>query len=232
MLFGRCTSEHFNMYKITINSREINRVKETKFLGVVLDDKLQWNQHIKRIENKILQGIGMMYQSKGRLNAKSLLILYNSIIFPYLYYCVEVWGNTCKFRLNKLKKVQKQAIRVISKLKYRDSTNSSFFKNNILKFGELIEFKTFVFIYKATRYLLPLSLHGLTKGVQQIHSHNTRNSLNMYTNKYKSFIKRMSPCVQGVKWYNYLPKNVKTCPNLVKFKQSLKRHLLEQYKTV
>ena len=174
----------------------------------------------------------MMYQSKGRLNAKSLLILYNSMIFPYLYYCVEVWGNTWKFRLHKLKKLQKQAIRVISKLKYRDSTNSSFLKNNILKLGELIEFKTCVFIYRANRYLLPPSLHGLIKSVKQIHFHNTRNSLNMYINKYKCFIKRMSPCVQGVKWYNDLPKNVKTCPNLVKFKQSLKRHLLEHYKMV
>ena len=163
----------------------------------------------------------MMYQSKGRLNAKSLLILYNSMIIPYLYHCVEVWGNTCKFRLHKLKKLQKQAIQVISKLKCRDSTNSSFLKKNILNFRELIQFKTSVFMYKANRYLLPPSLH---------HSHNTRNSLNMYTNKYKSFIKRMCPCVQGVKWYNDLPKNVKTCPNLAKFKQSLKRHLLEQYK--
>ena len=90
MIFGRSTKLFSETHKIIIDSTEINRVKETKFLGVILDEKLKWNAQIKQIESKVSKGIGMMYQSKGRLNQRSLLTLYNSIIFPYLYYCVEV----------------------------------------------------------------------------------------------------------------------------------------------
>ena len=97
-------------------------------LPYILDEKLKWNTQIKQIESKVSKGIGMMYQSKGRLDQRSLLTLYNSIIFPYLYYCVEVWGNTCSTRLRKLEKLQKQAIQVINRLKYKDSTNCLFFK--------------------------------------------------------------------------------------------------------
>ena len=107
MIFGRSTKLFSENHKIIIDLTEINRVKETKFLGVILDERLKWNAQIKQIESKVSKGIGMMHQSKGRLNQKSLLTLYNSIIFPYLYYCVEVWGNT---RLCKLEKLQKQAI--------------------------------------------------------------------------------------------------------------------------
>ena len=114
MIFGRSTKLFSETHKIIIDSTEINRVKETKFLGVILDAKLKWNAQIKQIESKVSKGIGMMYQSKGRLNQRSLLTLYNSIIFPYLYYCVEVWGNTCSPRLYKLEKLQKQAIRMIN----------------------------------------------------------------------------------------------------------------------
>ena len=104
MIFGRNTKLFSETHKIITDSTEINRVKETKFLGVILDEKLKWNAQIKQIESKVSKGIGMMYQSKGRLDQRSLLTLYNSIIFPYLYYCVEVWGNTCSTRLCKLEK--------------------------------------------------------------------------------------------------------------------------------
>ena len=128
MTFGRSTKLFSETHKIIIDSTEINRVKETKFLGVILDEKLKWNAQIKQIESKVSKGIVMMYQSKGRLNQRSLLTLYNSIIFPYLYYCVEVWGNTCSARLCKLEELQKRGIRVINQLKYKDSTNSAFLK--------------------------------------------------------------------------------------------------------
>ena len=93
MIFGRSTKLFSETLKIKIDSKEINRVKEIKFLGVILDDKLEWNAQIKQIESKVSKGIGTMYQSKGRLEQRSLSTLYNSIIFPYLYYCVEFLGK-------------------------------------------------------------------------------------------------------------------------------------------
>ena len=59
----------------------------------------------------------------------------------------------CSFRLCKLEKLQKQAIRVINQLKYKDSTNSALLKNNILKLKELIKLKTCIFVYKAVQML-------------------------------------------------------------------------------
>ena len=199
MIFGRSTKFFSETHKIIIDSTEINRVKETKFLGVILDEKLKWNAHIKQIERKVSKGIGMMYQSTGRLDLRSLLTLYNSIIFPYLYYCVEVWGNKYSTRLCKLEKLQKQAIRVINKLKNKDSTNSAFLKNNILKLKELIKLKTCTFVYKANRNLLLPSFNGLFKNVNQIHTHHTRNNQNLYFNKCKTFLNGMSPCIRGVR---------------------------------
>ena len=65
MIFGRSTKLFSETHKIIIDSTELNRVKETKFLGVILDEKLKWNAQIKQIESKVSKGIGMIYQSKG-----------------------------------------------------------------------------------------------------------------------------------------------------------------------
>ena len=82
------------------------------------------NAQIKQIESKVSKEIGKMHQSKERLDQRSLLTLYNSIIFSYFYYCVDVLGNMCSTRLCKLEKLQKQTIQVINQLKYKDSTVS------------------------------------------------------------------------------------------------------------
>ena len=112
--------------QIKIDSTEVDRVENTKFLGINIDEKLNWKDQILHIENKVSRGIGLMYRSKGRLDSKSLLMLYSAVILPYLHYCAEIWGNTYDCRIDKLIKLQNQAMRLIGSLKYRDSTSNTY----------------------------------------------------------------------------------------------------------
>ena len=52
--FSRCTDD------ITINQIKIQEVKETQFLGVIIDNKLKWSSHIMYISKKIAKGIGII----------------------------------------------------------------------------------------------------------------------------------------------------------------------------
>ena len=80
--------------KLTINTMEIERVNEVKFLGVLIDSKLCWKPHINYIKTKISKSTAILYKVKDFLNKCSLYMLYNSFILPYITYCAEVWGNT------------------------------------------------------------------------------------------------------------------------------------------
>ena len=109
--------------KLKLNQVEIDRVYETKFLGVIIDHKLCWKPHIEYIKRKISKSIAILYKTRDMLNKKCLHILYYSLIFPYLTYCVEVWVNVYKTNIDRIIKLQKRVIRIINKEGYCEPSN-------------------------------------------------------------------------------------------------------------
>ena len=79
---------------IQIDNNVIERVKETVFLGVILDEHLSWKPHILSVSRKISKSIGIIYKSSFCLPKPSLSSLYYSLVYPYLTYCVSVWEST------------------------------------------------------------------------------------------------------------------------------------------
>ena len=72
--------------EIDINSPSLNdtvlqRVKYTKFLGVIIDDGLNWTNHIAYVKNKIANGFGIILRARKFFNRKTLLNLYHAFIF-------------------------------------------------------------------------------------------------------------------------------------------------------
>ena len=68
--FSHCTNH------IVINQTRIQEVKETKFLGVIIDNKLKWSVHITYISKKISKGIGIILKARKVFNMETLLSLY------------------------------------------------------------------------------------------------------------------------------------------------------------
>ena len=72
------------------------------FLGVLIDHKLKWKQHIKMITSKLSKTIAIMNRTKYILDNNARLILYYSLFLPYMSYCCEVWGNTYKSNVDSM----------------------------------------------------------------------------------------------------------------------------------
>ncbi len=96
-----------------IEDSEIERVHESKFLGVITDDKLSWKLHIHNVKAKM-----QILQCKNCNNAlsekylESELTLYCLLIIPYITYCVELFGNTYKTNTNPIFTLQRTAMRI------------------------------------------------------------------------------------------------------------------------
>ena len=82
--------------KLLIDGEPINGVEKTKFLGILIDNKLTWKQHIADVSCKISHGIGMIIKARQYLNKQGLLSIYYSFIYPFLTYCNHIWGSTYK----------------------------------------------------------------------------------------------------------------------------------------
>ena len=87
MVFHR-SRRKINNGNILLDTTILSPVTFTKFLEVILDDKLKWTHHISYIKNKISKGMGIILKARKVLKKKVLLQLYHSFVTPYLIYCL------------------------------------------------------------------------------------------------------------------------------------------------
>ena len=107
MVFVR-GKEKTDLYSLFLNNVLIDRVKYTKFLGVIIEEKLNWTHHISYIKDKISKGFGIILRSRKFFTKSTLLKLYNLFVLPYLIYCVEIWGNASEIHILPIITLQKK----------------------------------------------------------------------------------------------------------------------------
>ena len=108
-------------YPIIMKNSSLSNIKNHKYLGVILDSKMSWIQHIAYVKNKVAKGIGIMFKARSYLDRRSLINLYNAYIYPYLIYCVESWGNAPKCHLDQPYILQKRIVRLITFSNYNQA---------------------------------------------------------------------------------------------------------------
>ena len=154
MLF---TPKHFsrNMDGLLINGNQITEVNETKFLGVIIDNKLTWCPHIMYISKKIAKGIGIILKASKVFNNETLFSLYYTFVYPYLNYCIHVWGKAYDTLLRHLIALQNKIIRIINDVPLRTNVDNLYIKHNILSVKRLYSYNVGLFMYKYSNGLLP-----------------------------------------------------------------------------
>ena len=202
MLFGNKKIQSNTLVELKIDDVKLERVYENTFLGVVIDHKLSWIPHIRYVRSKVARSVGVLGKAREVLNSKSLLTLYNTLILPYLSYCVEVWGNNYKSNIQPLTIIQKRAIRIVNKVGYYDHTNTLFLKSQVIKFIDLINYRTALFMYKVRNKLLPGNILKLFRDREG--GYNFRWDQNLKQNSATTTRKNMCISICGVKIWNGL----------------------------
>ena len=98
----------------------------------------------------------------------------------YIILCIvfkfgAVHTKAHKSNSNCLSLKQKRAVRIICNAEYRAYTNKLFVKLKIIKFYDLVDMKITIFMFKASRRLLPNNIQNIFNGVEN-HSHHTRSN--------------------------------------------------------
>ena len=229
MVFKNCKNKFDG--SISIDGVKVQRVNSTKFLGVIIDENLNWCEHIRNVELKVSRQLGILHKSGRVLDSKCLHTLYCSLILPQLSYCCEIWGNNYMSRLGNLVKLQKRAMRIIDSSDYRAHTNPIFIKYKRLKMVDIINLKTLVIVYKAKHNLLPANLQRLFHSVNDSHKYLTRSSTrgNFSKNYVRSALKSRCITFKGVQLWNDLQLNVNDIVSVRAFKNTVKEYFLMNY---
>ena len=80
---------------ITVGDGVIQRAESIKFLGVVINDTLNFGSHIDYLPCKVSKSMGVRVTQSLKINCskkKVLLSIYNCLKKPYFQYGIEIWG--------------------------------------------------------------------------------------------------------------------------------------------
>ena len=122
---------------IFIDHEPIEKVEHFKFLGVVIDSKLSWVDHIQFIKKKISKGLGILCKAERVSKLPTLLTLYYSFIYPYMLYCIEIWASASKECLMSILRLQKRAVRIIKSVSIRTESAPMFQSLELLSVFEI-----------------------------------------------------------------------------------------------
>lgn len=225
ILFGTQTKID-NDLTLYYRDKEINRVYNTKFLGVYIDDKLTWNQHVDYLCKTVSKNIGVLYKLQF-LPQNILKMLYHSFVSSHLNYCNIVWGFTAQKNKDRINKLQKRGVRIITHSSYLSSSTPLFLKLKILPIHESISLETAIFMFKLCNNMLPDLFHNYFTLNSSIHDYNTRNANNIHPPLNRVSITQSSIFYKGTVLWNNLNIDIKSSKTLRQFKRLYKQLLFD-----
>jgi hypothetical protein len=213
-----------NKIKSLINpadTSKIESVPEAKFLGIIIDENLNWNSHCNTLSKKLSSVCFALKSIKLITDSRICKLAYYSLFESHIRYGIEFWGYSSNTAKNF--KIQKRAIRIMFNLKQKENTfikphcKPHFIKNKILTLPSL--------------YILQSIINNLKNTANQtlnkdVHDHNTRHNTDLHTIRHRSKLTQVNSNYINSKLFNRLPKHIKSIKNNHNFLNSLKQFLL------
>ena len=171
-------------YTLQINGTIIPEVQETKFLGVIIDNKLSWIPHINKLHKKLKSASGLLKRISSNIPKEYYKSLYYALFESHMSYCISVFGHVCQTHSEKLFTVQKHCMRILfgdkqaylekfktccrtrpfdmqklgAKFYEREHTKPLFHKNGILTYKNLYNYHVCIQTLKILKSKVPFPL--------------------------------------------------------------------------
>lgn len=132
MVFNRT---HTNINPtLNIDGNVLEQVPNFNFLGLNVNQSLDWSTHLTALKQKLSRNIGILRRLRTQLPPNVLTMLYYSLIHPHLNYMILIWGYDHEEILTK----QKQAMRIIHSKHFLYSHTDPLFKSSkVLKLNDI-----------------------------------------------------------------------------------------------
>ena len=211
---------------IKIRGVEVSRVPSAKFLGITLDNQLNFKTHVDTLRKKVSRNIGAINRISYYIPNYILRQLYYSLIMPYISYGVAAWGGVGLVNGAKISRVHDRALRMLTGI----FVEGNEINHSILNFDSLYKYFTALKLYEVLYHNRIPKLNERLSTLQPVHLYPTRfvNINNLNTPHF-----RLSMCQQGflaksINIWNQLPSEIREIPHILKFKRTLKHYLLSK----
>ncbi len=214
---------------LNIEAEILERVTNTKFLGVFIDNKFSWCKHTEHCGKKMSSGIYAINMSKHILSTKHLKTLYYSLVHPYIIYGIQLWGSACKKYIAKIEVLQKKAVRSICRANFNAPSLPLFKQLGILKLSDLCDLYIQKCMYNFVGKSLPSPLQNMFKWHGDTHNYATRHSNDPKSHRANMTLMNKSLLCTGPKMWMELDSHIKEAKTKHTFKKRYVKSILAKY---
>lgn len=152
----------------TLNSLQQENLSKVKLLGITLDNKLNWGEHIQMLTSKLSRVIYLLRKLRLYVTPELLRVAYFAFFHSHLLYGIRLWGNATN--IENIFKLQKKALRILAHAPGREHCKPIFREYKIM---------TVVSMYIFSNLQSLKSVIGSCCKTSEVHHHNTRNKNNL-----------------------------------------------------
>ena len=210
------SGENFNIQGKMIKSEET-----VKLLGIQLDYKLNFEQHISELCRKAASQLNVLKRLKKFIGFNEKKILVQSFVYSNFDYCPLVWYLSSTKSLQKIEKIQERALRFL----HNDHLSSY---SDLLSKSERCTMHVSrlrvlcIEIFKTLKNLNPSFMHDIFQIKSSNYSLRNSNDLQHYRPNQVTFgsnsLRSLGPQI-----WNGLPNEIKSAENLNSFKNMIKK---------
>lgn len=213
ILFGNRTHNEFHL---TYNSENITSAKHINFLGINIDDRLDWGVHVGEVAASLSRYCYALRIVRERAGIEAALTAYHGYIDSRIRYGLIFWGNSRDIK--RVFILQKRCIRNIFSMSLMESCKPVFVCNQILTVTCLYIMECVMFVFRNK---------DLFEACRLDHSYNTRYASNLICERYVfSFLQR-NVTFMMMKIYNFLPEKWRAM-TWNRLKSTLKHFLIDK----
>ena len=160
--------------KIKLDGKRLYPSQYVKYLGILIDSKLNWSYHIKALVPKLARANGMLAKIRHFVSKESLRNIYFAIFSSLMNYGAHVWGQVTNSSVKRIVKLQDKSIRIINFANYHDPPSKLYQSSKILKFEDQIKLSGYFHVHDSINRKLPPSLQDKFQYLNGGHAHETK----------------------------------------------------------
>ena len=176
IMFKRASIKIDFKFKIKLNGHRLYPSDSIKYLGILLDSKLNWNQHCETLSTKLKRANGMLMKIRHYVQKKELKSIYFALFSSHLNYGCQIWAQCNNVYTRRIFKLQNRAQRIIEFADFRDEAGPLYKNNKILKLDDQVTTQNCIFVLDYFKKNLPQCFNTYFTKINDVHNIQTISS--------------------------------------------------------
>lgn len=194
-------------------STKIKRVESIKYLGVMLDTNLNWQEHLAYLNGRLRNMVYIFYELKHVLNQKNLILVYQSLVESLFRYAITSWGFAYKTATRPLQITQNYILKTLFGRENLYPTKQLYKEADLLNLRGLCALNSIIYIKRFV----------YKDYVDHEHTTRTNTSRMLKLPKMKKTVCQRTIHYLGIKMFNMLACEEPLSASIIKFKNDLKK---------